>query len=100
VYLDMNAFLAPLRAETTAGRHDRLRKCQLLPGAASPGAIQNAVLSSCPVSGATAAPNRFGSLSSFDALHPAAEFHRLLAVKLATDINAKYATTVSTTPTP
>ena len=48
--------------------------------------------------GATAAPNQFGSLSSFDALHPSAELHRLLAVKLATDINAKYATTVSTTP--
>jgi len=46
----------------------------------------------------TVAPNRFGSLSSLDALHPGAEFHRLLAVKLATEINAKYGTTVSTTP--
>jgi hypothetical protein len=46
----------------------------------------------------TVAPNRFGSLSSLDALHPSAEFHRLLAVKLATEINAKYGTTVSTTP--
>ena len=100
VYLDMNAFLAPLRAETASGRHDRLRKCQLLPGAASAAQFQNAVLSSCPVSGATTAPNRFGSLSSFDALNPGAELHRLLAVKLATDINAKYATTVSTTPPP
>jgi hypothetical protein len=96
----MNAFLAPLRAETASGRHDRLRKCQLLPGAASAAQFQNAVLSSCPVPGATTAPNRFGSLSSFDALHPGAELHRLLAVKLATDINAKYATTVSTTPPP
>lgn len=94
----MNAFLAPLRAETVSGRHDRLRKCQLLPGAATAAQLQNAILSSCPVSGATAAPNQFGSLSSFDALHPSAELHRLLAVKLATDINAKYATTVSTTP--
>jgi hypothetical protein len=100
VYLDPNAFLAPLRAETAAGRHDRLRKCQQLPGAATPAAIQNAVLSSCPASGATAAPNRFGSPSSYDALNPGAEFHRLLAVKMAIDINAKYATTVSTTPPP
>ena len=48
VYLDMNAFLAPLRAETASGRHDRLRKCQLLPGAASAAQFQNAVLSVVP----------------------------------------------------
>jgi hypothetical protein len=99
IYLDMNALLAPLRAEVTAGRYDRLRKCQLLPAATNAAQFQNATLLSCPVpSGLTAAPNRFGSLSSFDALYPSAELHRLLAVKLATDINAKYATTVSTTP--
>lgn len=100
IYVDMNAFLAPLRAQTASGRHDRLRKCQLLPGSATAAQFQNAVLSSCPISGGTAAPNLFGSLSSFDAVYPSAEFHRLLAVKLATDINAKYATTVSTTPPP
>jgi len=99
VYLDVNAFLAPLRAETASGRNDRLRKCQQVPGATNAGQFQNAVLSSCPVPGGlTVAPNRFGSLSSLDALHPSAEFHRLLAVKLATEINAKYGTTVSTTP--
>lgn len=48
VYLDMNAFLAPLRAETVSGRHDRLRKCQLLPGAATAAQLQNAILSSLP----------------------------------------------------
>ena len=100
IYVDVNALLAPLRAETTSGRTDRLRKCQLLPGATTAAQLQTAVLFSCPVTGATAAPNRFGSLSSFDAIYPSAEFHRLLAVKLATDINAKYATTVSTTLPP
>ena len=100
IYVDMNAFLAPLRAEAASGRNDRLRKCQLLPGSMNAAQFQNAVLSSCPVSGGTAAPNQFGSLSSFDALHPSAEFHRLLAVKLAADINAKYGTTVSTTLPP
>jgi hypothetical protein len=100
IYVDVNAFLAPLRAETTSGRHNRLRKCQLLPAATNAAQFQTAVLNSCPVAGPTTAPNLFGSLSSFDALHPSAEFHRLLAVKLATDINAKYGTTVSTTPPP
>ena len=100
IYVDVNAFFAPLRAETTSGRHNRLRKCQLLPGAASPAQFQTAVLNSCPVAGPTTAPNLFGSLSSFDAVNPSAEFHRLLAVKLATDINAKYGTTVSTTAPP
>lgn len=100
IYVDMNAFLAPLRAETTSGRHNRLRKCQLLPGAASAAQFQTAVLNSCPVAGPTTAPNLFGSLSSFDAVNPSAEFHRLLAVKLATEINAKYGTTVSTTAPP
>jgi len=46
IYVDVNAFFAPLRAETTSGRHNRLRKCQLLPGAASPAQFQTAVLNS------------------------------------------------------
>jgi hypothetical protein len=98
VYFDMNAFLAPLRTEVTAsGGYDRVRMCQLLASATTPAQVQAATLTSCPVTGSTGAPNRFGSLVSFDALHPSAELHRLLAARLAVEINTKYGTTVSTT---
>ncbi|HEU0302359.1 MAG TPA: hypothetical protein VFR37_23070 [Longimicrobium sp.] len=97
VYVDPNAVLAPFLAETDAdGRFQRIRKCQLLATAATPGQFQTAVLNSCPVTGPTAAPNFFGSLMSFDGIHPSTEAHRVLAGRFAEAINTKYQTTLST----
>jgi lysophospholipase L1-like esterase len=108
LYVDPNEILLPfLQERDTQGRYQRLRKCQALPAALASGsaaAIQAAVLTSCPVppSGPTApfaAPNFFGSLMSFDGVHPSTEAHRILAGSFAARINAKYGTTLSTATT-
>jgi hypothetical protein len=104
VYVDPNLILLPFlneETEVTVGGtpvklHQRLRKCQDLPGATTPAAIQAAVLTSCPVTGPTAAPNFFGSLMSFDGIHPSTEAHRILAGRFADAINKRYGTSLST----
>lgn len=96
VYVDPNAILQPYLAEETGGLHQRLRKCQDLATAATLAQIQAAVATSCPVTGATAAPNFFGSLMSFDGVHPSTEAHMILAGRFAERINARYGTTLST----
>jgi lysophospholipase L1-like esterase len=105
LYVDPNAVLAPyLQERDTQGRYQRLRKCQALPEAlatGSPIAIQAALVRSCPVppTGNTApfaAPNFFGSLMSFDGVHPSTEAHLILAGRFAERINQKYGTTLST----
>lgn len=91
LYVDPNAVLAPFLAEVTpAGRFDRIRKCQLLPSATTAAQFQTAVLNSCPVTGPTAAPNFFGSLISFDGVHPSTEAHQVLARDFATRIRTRY----------
>lgn len=106
LYVDPNSILLPFLEERDAqGRYQRLRKCQALPAALASGsaaAIQAAVLTSCPVppTGPTApfaAPNFFGTLMSFDGVHPSSEAHRILAGTFAARINTKYGTTLSTT---
>jgi hypothetical protein len=97
VYVDPNALLQPLLLEKdTNGRYQRLRKCQDLPSATTAAAFQAAVLNSCPVTGPTAAPNFFGSLMSFDGVHPSTEAHAFLAGRFAERINTRYGTTLST----
>lgn len=97
IYADPNAILGQYLVEKDAnGRYQRVRKCQDLPAATSFAEFQAAVLNSCPVTGATAAPNFFGSLISFDGVHPSSEAHRILAGRFAALINAKYGTTLST----
>ncbi len=97
VYVDPNAVLLPfLGEEDAAGRHQRIRKCQDLPFATTPAQFQTAVLNSCPVPGPTGAPNFFGSLISFDGVHPSSEAHRVLAGAFADAINDVYGTTLST----
>lgn len=98
LYVDPNQVLQPylLEKETATGRYQRLRKCQDLPSATTPAAFQAAILNSCPVSGPTAAPNFFGSLMSFDGVHPSTAAHTLLAGIFAQRINAKYGTALST----
>ena len=104
LYVDPNAVLAPYLAEKDAqGRYQRIRKCQALPAALASGsaaAIQTAVLTSCPVTiPAVAAPNFFGSLISFDGVHPSTEAHAVLAGRFAEAINLKYGTQLSTSTT-
>jgi len=104
VYVNPNAILLPYLAEettvviagTTYRLHQRLRKCQDLPTATTAAEIQMAVVTSCPVTGPTQAPNFFGSLMSFDGVHPSSEAHRILAGRFAAAINTKYNTTLST----
>jgi lysophospholipase L1-like esterase len=108
LYVDPNALLAPYLLEKDAqNRYQRIRKCQALPAALASGsaaAIQGAVLTSCPVppAGPTApfaAPNFFGTMMSFDGVHPSTEAHAILAGRLAEAINLKYGTTLSTSTT-
>ncbi|HWK88798.1 MAG TPA: SGNH/GDSL hydrolase family protein [Longimicrobium sp.] len=95
-YVDPNAVLVPYLLERTAGRTDRIRKCQDLPAATTASQFQTAVLNTCPVTGPTAAPNFFGSLLSFDGVHPSTAAHVILAQQFAVAINAEYGTTLST----
>ncbi|HET7230475.1 MAG TPA: SGNH/GDSL hydrolase family protein [Longimicrobium sp.] len=95
-YADPNTILAPLLAAKTAGRYQNVRKCQDLATATTAAQFQAAVLNSCPVTGATAAPNFFGSLISFDGVHPSSAAHVILAQEFAKIINAKYATQITT----
>lgn len=100
LYVDPNQIFLPFLAEKDAqGRYQRVRKCQDLPAATTAAQFQAAVLNSCPVTGPTAAPNFFGSLISFDGVHPSTEAHRVLTGRFAARINEKYGTTLSTSIT-
>lgn len=79
LYLDPNDVWAPQLVVTTSGRYNQIRKCQLLPTATTAAQFQTAVLTSCPVTGPTAAPGFFGSLVSYDGVYPTAAGHQLLA---------------------
>jgi hypothetical protein len=98
VYVDPNVILEEFRAnkEAATGRYQFLRKCQDLATAATAAQFQAAVLNSCPAPGPTAAPNLFGSLISFDGVHPSTAAHRILTGRFAAAINAKYGTSLST----
>jgi len=96
-YVDPNAIFGPLLLVKNAqGRYQNVRKCQDLASATTAAALQAAVLNSCPVNGATAAPNFFGNLISFDGVHPSSAAHVILAQEFAKAINAKYATQITT----
>lgn len=100
IFVNPNQVFAPYLLEKDAsGRYQRLRKCQDLATAATAAQFQAAVLNSCPVTGPTAAPNFFGSLLSFDGVHPSTEAHRVFAGRFAERINARYGTTLSTSTT-
>ena len=108
LYINPMDILRPELARTTtiAGipRYNQIRKCQALPAALASGSaanIQAAIVTSCPVppTGSTAsfaAPNFFGSLISYDGVHPSTAAHVIVSRSLATAINAKYGTTLST----
>jgi hypothetical protein len=86
VYVDANAILTSALANP-----NQLRKCQ---GLASATTMEQAVAvlrTTCPYPGA---PNFFGALVSFDAIHPSAEGHRLIADAIAAELRAKHGITL------
>ncbi|HEX8697147.1 MAG TPA: SGNH/GDSL hydrolase family protein [Longimicrobium sp.] len=96
VYVDPNTIFAPQLTTRTSGRTNQIRKCIDLATATTAAQFQAAVLNTCPVTGATAAPNLFGALISLDAVHPSSAAHVLFANALAAAINARYGTTLAT----
>jgi len=96
LYVNPMDILRPELARVTSGRYNQVRKCQLLATATTAAQFQTAVLNSCPVTGATAAPNFFGALISYDGVHPSTAAHVLIARSLATSINTKYGTALNT----
>jgi lysophospholipase L1-like esterase len=87
-YVDPNTILAPF-----AGDPARIRRCQGLATAATPAQIAAAVQNTCPSFSPAVG---FGSLFSFDAVHPSPEAHRILANALATIINQKHGLSLPT----
>jgi len=89
IYIDPNQILLPLAMEGPP--FNRLRKCQMLSTAETPEQFQQAIALSCPVPPAMGgAPNFFGSLISFDGVHPTAEAHREVARSMATALNERH----------
>ncbi len=105
LYVNPNPILEGFLTQRDAqGRAQRIRKCQGLATATTAAQFQTAVLTTCPVpttgsTAAFAAPNFFGSLISFDGVHPSTEAHRILAGRFAALINTKYGTTLPTAET-
>ncbi|HEU4559926.1 MAG TPA: SGNH/GDSL hydrolase family protein [Longimicrobium sp.] len=95
-YADPNAILGPLLIQKNAqNRYQNVRKCQDLATATTAAQFQTAVLNSCPVTGTTAAPGFFGTLISFDGVHPSTAAHKILATEFARIINTKYGTQIN-----
>jgi hypothetical protein len=67
-------------------RYPAIRKCQALPAAGTPSQMQTALLSSCPVSGQTAASSFFGSAFSLDGVHPSGALQIQLAGAIALQV--------------
>jgi hypothetical protein len=94
-FFDPNVIIAgALAARDANGRANLIRKCQDLATATTPLQIQVAVLNSCPVPGLTGAPNLFGTLISFDGVHPSAAGHALLAAEVSRSIDMRYGTAI------
>lgn len=91
VYLDPNEILLPFLADPSA-----LRKCQgfaTLPTPPTTADFVAAVQNTCPSADPAVG---FGSLITFDGVHPSAVAHQLIANALATAINERYGTRITT----
>lgn len=82
VYIDVNAILTAALATP-----NQLRKCQGMAGASTQEQAVVVLRSTCPYPGAA---NFFGALVSFDAIHPSAEGHRLVADAIAAELRTKH----------
>lgn len=84
-YVDPNALLTPFLADANS-----IRKCQALPAALATGnqaAIAQAAATTCPSPDPAAG---FGSLFSYDGVHPSARAHVLLANAVIKALNGKF----------
>jgi lysophospholipase L1-like esterase len=89
IFVNPTAVLAPYLMDGPPFNY--VRKCQMLATATTPLEMQQAVVQSCPVPpNMGGAPNLFGSLISFDGVHPSALAHRVIANALITAINTKH----------
>lgn len=91
IYLDPASILAPALANP-----DMIRKCQTLAaalGTGDPVQIGAAVQASCPGPTAT---NFFGSLISYDGVHPTGAAHQIIADSLAARLNDKHGLSLPT----
>lgn len=84
IYIEPNAILNAALATP-----NQLRKCQGMPSGGTPEQALAVLRTTCPYPGA---PNFFGSLVSFDGVHPAVEGHRLIADAIAAELRAKHGT--------
>jgi lysophospholipase L1-like esterase len=86
LYIDPMAILNPFVNDPA-----RLRKCQGLATATTPAQFQAAVTNTCP--SLTAG---FGSLISFDGVHPSSAAHVIIANYVAAQLNTRYGLTLPT----
>jgi lysophospholipase L1-like esterase len=89
IYVDPGVSLV----EPALANPDDMRKCQYLDGALDEGEFFAAVEASCP---GRDAPNFFGTLLSFDGVHPSSAGHAVIADTLAARLNERYGLTLTT----
>jgi lysophospholipase L1-like esterase len=89
IYVNPNALL-PLNDPNA------IRKCQALPAAlqsGNPATIQQAIVTTCPSADAAIG---FGTLISYDGVHPSTAAHRLIANAILTQLNTRFSVQIPT----
>lgn len=89
IYVDPNQILGAFLGDPA-----RIRKCQGLAAATTPAQLATAVNNTCPSFSPAVG---FGTLFSFDGVHPSASAHAVVANSLAAALNAKHGLTLPTT---
>ena len=99
VFLNPNTVFASALTTKEGAQYNEIRKCQDLATAATAAQFQAAVLNSCPVviAGFTA-PNVGGRVFSLDGTTLSVAGQKTLTLALAAAINARYGTSIITTP--
>jgi hypothetical protein len=82
IYIDTNAIVARYLEDP-----NRIRKCQGLLAARTPAELETALRDTCPHPDA---PGFFGSLVSFDGVHPSVEAQRIIADEMEIAVRSKH----------
>jgi hypothetical protein len=82
IYIDINEIVARFLDDP-----QRIRNCQLLAAARTAAQLMAAFNASCPHADA---PNFFGSLVSFDGIHPSVEAQRIIADEMEAAVRTKH----------